>query len=101
MAEVLISFRRPASMSDHELRAWVVEQSVVRRLALVLCGQHGLEAQALRVRVEAPDDTGLDEELTELITDMRLLGLRPVTVPPSEWAPSNPALTLAAASEDR
>ncbi len=72
MAEVLISFQRPDSLTESEMRAWVTQRSDV--------GQPSLMLSRSLLRVEVDADT--DEQLAELMLDMRLLGLRPAVVAP-------------------
>lgn len=82
MAEVLIAFRRPPSMSASDLRAWVSELGLAAGRALAVSGPEGSPTDELRLRVQIGDgagEAGLDE-LTDLMTDMRLLGLRPAVV---------------------
>jgi hypothetical protein len=80
MAEVVITFRRPPSMSEAEMQAWVIDRALVRGRALALSRPNG---QDLRLRVEVDDDAvgEAGEELTDLMMDMRLLGLHPALVP--------------------
>ena len=83
MAEVLIAFRRPPSMSPSEMRAWVIDRALVRQRALVLSGPAGSWRDGLWLRVEIDDDEveTAEEELTDLMMDMRLLGLSPAVLP--------------------
>lgn len=82
MTEVLIAFRRPASMSASELRTWVSALKLGCGRALAVSGAEGASADELRLRVEMYDGAAetAEEELTDLMTDMRLLGLRPAVV---------------------
>ena len=83
MAEVVITFHRPPSMSASEMRAWVVDRALARRRALVLSvpdassPQHGLR---LRVEIDDSKRETAEDELADLMMDMRLLGLRPAVV---------------------
>jgi hypothetical protein len=83
MAEVLIAFRRPLSMSASELRIWVSDLRRARGRALAVWGPEESATDELRLRVEINDGTAEAgvEELADLMTDMRLLGLRPAVVP--------------------
>jgi hypothetical protein len=85
VADVVIAFQRPVSMTESEMRAWIVERALVRQVALALSGPDGPESQALRLRVEVREGSiaTAEEELTDLMMDMRLLGLRPAVVTPS------------------
>jgi hypothetical protein len=83
MAEVVIAFRRPPSMTPSEMRAWVIDRALVRQRALALSGPEESQTEGLRLRVEI-DDSAIEtaeEELTDLMMDMRLLGLRPAVLP--------------------
>jgi hypothetical protein len=82
MAEVVISFRRPPTMSAAEMHAWVIDRALVRQRALVLSGPEGSQLGGLRLRVEVDDDEveTAEEELTDLMMDMRLLGLHPAVI---------------------
>ena len=81
MAEVTIAFERPATLSAAEMHAWVIDRALVGRRALVLSGPDGSNRDELVLRLEI-DDGASDaaEQLTELMMDMRLLGLRPAVV---------------------
>jgi hypothetical protein len=83
VAEVLISFRLPPSMTQPELRAWIGQRARSGRPALALDGLQDPDGdrQLLRVDLRA-DSTEADEaQLSELMMDMRLLGLCPVVAP--------------------
>jgi hypothetical protein len=79
----VISFQRPASMSESEMRAWIAERARAHQPRLALGAQHGSdnEHRLLRVKVPAHGDGAADEQLAELMMDMRLLGLRPMVLP--------------------
>jgi hypothetical protein len=81
MAEVEIALRRPP-MSAWQLRAWVKQFGLTHQSRLTL---YGLEpgSDGLRLRLELDDDSveTSERELSDLMTDMRLLGLRPAFVP--------------------
>ncbi|HLY51048.1 MAG TPA: hypothetical protein VKR21_17790 [Solirubrobacteraceae bacterium] len=85
MAEVVISFRRPPTMTAAEMHAWVIDRALVRQRALVLSGPEGSGHEGLRLRVEVDDEElgTAEEELADLMMDMRLLGLRPAVIPPA------------------
>jgi hypothetical protein len=84
MGEVLIAFRRPATMSALEMRAWVIDRALVRQRAMALSEPEGSWSDGLRLRVEIDDGEieTAEEELADLMMDMRLLGLRPAVMPP-------------------
>lgn len=80
---MVISFQAPASMSAAEVRAWVIERALLGRRALVLTVPDPSFGQGLRLRVELDEREAeaAEEELADLIMDMRLLGLRPAVLP--------------------
>jgi hypothetical protein len=66
-------------MSSSEMRAWVIDRALVRQRALVLSVPEASWGQGLRLRVEI-DEAAMataEEELADLMMDMRLLGLSP------------------------
>jgi hypothetical protein len=85
VAEVVISIEQPASLSKSEVRAWVNERTRAGPPAITLDAADRAERGALVLRVEAPEDwTGaVEDQIADLMMDMRLLGLRPTIVPPS------------------
>jgi hypothetical protein len=95
MAEVVISFRRPPTMTSSEMRAWVIDRALVRQRALILSVPEASWGQGLRLRVEIDDSetATAEEELADLMMDMRLLGLAPEVLAPDQ--------ALAVGSEDR
>ena len=70
-------------MSVSEMRAWIIDRDVARPGTLALSGPDESSSHGLRLRVDINDDERgtVEEELIDLMTDMRLLGLRPVVVP--------------------
>jgi hypothetical protein len=84
----MISFERPASLTESEMRAWITERAHTRQLVLALDGpdRSGREPPVLRVEVEEDSLETAEEQLTELMLDMRLLGLRPVVLSPGRRA---------------
>ncbi|HET6867251.1 MAG TPA: hypothetical protein VFH80_15125 [Solirubrobacteraceae bacterium] len=81
MVEVLITVERPASMGESEMRAWVSERARVARLAVSLGPADGAESSPLMLRVEFQHDgAAAEDQLADLMMDMRLLGLRPTVV---------------------
>jgi hypothetical protein len=83
MAEVVIAFHRPPTMTASDMRAWVIDRALVRQRALALSVPDASWGQGLRLRVEIDDGAveTAEEELTDLMMDMRLLGFRPAVVP--------------------
>jgi hypothetical protein len=86
VSEVLISFQWPASITASELRSWIASRAQTLTGALTLTGPPGLESRPPLLRVELRDDSWepAEEQITGLVTDMRLLGLRPQVVPASD-----------------
>ncbi len=83
MAEVAITFEQSASLSKSEVRAWLKERTRAGTPAITLDGADRAECGALVLRVEAPEDwTGaVEDQIADLLMDMRLLGLRPTVGP--------------------
>jgi hypothetical protein len=83
VAEVLINFERPASMSTSDMRAWIGERARAAP-AITLDGADGRESGALVLRVEVREGwtRAVEDQLADLMMDMRLLGLRPTVVSP-------------------
>jgi hypothetical protein len=84
VSEVVISFQRPASMTESELFTWLTERTSSRMPPLGLsAGNSSGSPFRLCLEVGPGADGPVNEQLTELMMDMRLLGLRPVIVSPS------------------
>ncbi len=82
MTEVLISYKMPASLSEIEIQAWINKQATSRQPALILTSRHLGDGPVLILRV-APGSssaTAANEQLADLMMDMRLLGLCPTVV---------------------
>jgi hypothetical protein len=80
MSEVLIALERPASLTP-ELRAWIHHRIGSGRALLTRSRLNGPgPTLLLRVELDAESDDAVDEEVTDLMTDLRLLGLRPALV---------------------
>jgi hypothetical protein len=64
------------------MRAWVIDRALVRQRALVLSVPEASWGQGLRLRVEIDEAemATAEEELADLMMDMRLLGLSPEVV---------------------
>ena len=82
MAEIVIAFRRPASMTTSEMRAWVVDRALVGPSALTVSVAEASVGRGLRLRVETDDGAAetAEDQLSELMMDMRLLGFHPAVV---------------------
>jgi hypothetical protein len=81
MSEVVIRLERPASLTP-ELRAWINSRLGSGRALLTRSRLNGSGPRALllRVRLHSESEDGVYEEVTDLMTDLRLLGLRPALV---------------------
>jgi hypothetical protein len=84
MDEVLISFSRPVSLGESEMRAWIAERSRHLGPSLSLGRADHTRQHTLRVRMHMDGGESAEEQLTDLMLDMRLLGLRPAVVAPAE-----------------
>jgi hypothetical protein len=82
VSEVWISFQRPASMTELEMRSWITKRAGAGQPELALRGRAGSPDQArlLRAELHAESIESADEQLADLMMDMRLLGLRPSIV---------------------
>lgn len=69
-------------MSDSEIQAWISKEATSRQPALLLSRRHLSDGPALLLRVApgAGSATAANEQLADLMMDMRLLGLRPTIV---------------------
>jgi hypothetical protein len=81
MPEVLIRLERPALLTP-ELRAWLADRMDGGRAVLARERTNGSDRGALLLRVEIGDDSDdeVQDEVGDLMTDLRLLGLRPALV---------------------
>lgn len=91
MAEIVIAFRRPASMTTSEMRAWVVDRAIGRPSALTVSVPEASVGQGFRLRVETDDGAAeiAEDQLSELMMDMRLLGFHPAVVSSQNRSPQN------------
>jgi hypothetical protein len=78
VAEAVILLERGLSLTP-ELRAWISQRIGSGRAALTRTRLAGSNRAAvlLRVEVDADTDEAMHEEVADLVTDLRLLGLRP------------------------
>jgi hypothetical protein len=82
MAEVVIAFHRPPQMSASQMQEWVSDLTLAPQRALAVSAPVQSANDGLRLRVRIDDgavEAGV-EELADLMTDMRLLGLRPAVI---------------------
>jgi hypothetical protein len=78
MPEVVIRLERPATLTP-ELRAWISHRFGPSRALLSRSRSEGPGESTLllRVRIDAESPRKLEEEIGDLLTDLRLLGLSP------------------------
>jgi hypothetical protein len=83
VVELLITFARHSSISETEMRGWVSERARAGPPAITLDETDRGESNPLVLRVEVREDCteAVEDQLAELLMDMRLLGLRPTVVP--------------------
>jgi hypothetical protein len=86
--DVRIVFSRPASLGESEMRAWIAERARERGPSLTLGRPDHERQHVLQVRLHADGAESAEDQLTDLMLDMRLLGLRPAVL---EAPPSGPA----------
>lgn len=82
MIEVLISYQLPESLAEAELRSWLSDQMRVLsgEAAEVLppgSADDPFRNYLLRFALGADPTRSADDRIAELVTDMRMLGLRP------------------------
>ena len=84
MIEVLISYARPESLDKPELRSWLANQvkTLSAEAVTFLSGQPTARDRDGLVRFALGSDTArlAEDRIADLVTDMRMLGLRPETV---------------------
>lgn len=99
MAHVLIQLERPAFVTP-ELRAWInglgPGRVVLSRGRGDEPGRHPL---LLRITPQAETEDQITEEIDDLLTDLRLLGLRPTLMSGSRPASTRPVITWEASDE--
>ncbi|MCL2418468.1 MAG: hypothetical protein FWD04_04190 [Conexibacteraceae bacterium] len=81
MTEIAIALSRPALTP--EARAWIKNLPGETRPVLTRGGAAGLDRRALllRVDVQAASESEAQDQLDTLLTDLRMLGLRPRVLP--------------------
>jgi hypothetical protein len=85
MIEVLISYGRPDSLDEPELRSWLAGQMQALLAEAVTFlprdGHTDPDRDGLvRFALEADAARSAEDRIADLVTDMRMLGLRPETV---------------------
>jgi hypothetical protein len=78
MTDVLIRLERPATLTP-ELRAWIGDRLGPRRAILTRRRGNGPGEPTLLLRIttESGGEQAKEDELDDLLTDLRLLGLSP------------------------
>lgn len=85
MIEILISYCRPESLDEPELRAWLADQvqtlsaEAVTFLPPEPTMDHDRDG-LVRFALDADTACSAEDHIAELVTDMRMLGLGPDTV---------------------
>ena len=79
MAQLVIRFRRPESLSDEEMQTWLSQRAHGRQPAVALArvGDEGEQALVLNLDGHASEEDPYADQLIDLLTDMRLLGMKP------------------------
>lgn len=78
IVELLIGFTRPESMSDSQMRSWINDRARTGRPALTVGRAGAAEAHELLWVTAASDAvSSAEDQVSDLLLDMRLLGLRP------------------------
>jgi hypothetical protein len=75
VTEIAIALGRPALTP--EVRAWINHRPGPRRPVLTRSRELDRGAVLLRVDVEADSEAEVQDEVESLMTDLRMLGLRP------------------------
>jgi hypothetical protein len=77
VTEIAIALGRPALTP--EVRAWINHRPGARRPVLTRGREPGLGrgAALLRIEVEGDSEAEIQDEVESLMTDLRMLGLRP------------------------
>jgi hypothetical protein len=79
MAEIMIFLQRPPTLSEAEMRTWLLERAGIHRPKLAIAEPDHRDGQQALLQVDVQADSVQDArtQLNELMTDMRLVGLRP------------------------
>ena len=82
MIEVLISCARPESLDEPELRSWLADQiqALSGRSSRVPAAERPARHDRdglVRFALDSDSVRSVEDRIAELVTDMRMLGLRP------------------------
>jgi hypothetical protein len=85
MIEVLISYCRPESLDEPELRVWLAEQvqTFSAQAVTFLPPEPTMDGDRdgiVRFALDSASTRSAEDRIAELVTDMRMLGLGPDTV---------------------
>lgn len=85
MIEVLISYCRPESLEEPELRSWLGDQvqTLSAQAVMFLPPESTMDHDRdglVRFALDADTARSAEDRIAELVTDMRMLGLGPNTV---------------------
>ncbi len=85
IVEVLISYRLPERLDEPELRTWLAAQmqtlsaGAVAFLPPESAADHDHDG-LMRLALDSDTARSIEDRIADLVTDMRMLGLRPATV---------------------
>ena len=85
MIEVLISYQLPESLDESELRSWLADrmQALSAEAVAFLPPESAVDHDRdglVRFALAADAARSAEDRIADLVTDMRMLGLRPETV---------------------
>jgi len=82
MAEMMIAFRQPGSLTPRLMDAWLTDAARERASALDLSRAEPADGDELflRVRLHEHDSEAAEQELSGLLREMRLLGFCPAVI---------------------
>src|SRR5437588_9112985 len=85
MIEVLISYQLPEILDEPELRSWLADrmQALSAETVAFLPPESAVDHDRdglMRFALEADAARSAEDRIADLVTDMRMLGLRPETV---------------------
>jgi hypothetical protein len=85
MIEVLISYQLPANLDESALRSWLANQMQALSAEAVAFLPPGSAADhdrdgLVRFALDSDAACSAEDRIADLVTDMRMLGLRPETV---------------------
>ena len=99
MIEVDISYQLPKILDEPELRSWLAGQmpALSAEVVVLLPPEHSVgqgRDGLVRFALDADAARSVEDRIADLVTDMRMLGLRPETVAVRHAPPRVPAASL-------